>query len=125
MQYDWLSDYCLEKPGAVKEWKEDWGVFRYLVGGKMFLMDGEDNTGRKIITLRLDPLRGDEERLRFCGDVMPGYYMNKVHWNSIDRTGGVPDGVLKNMIDESYSIILSGLTKKMQSAIAESACKKG
>ena len=47
-------------------------------------------------------------------DVIPGYYLNKVHWNSIYMDGTVPDNVLKEMIDMSYNLILQSLPKKIK-----------
>lgn len=114
MQYDWLESYCLGKAGAVKEWKAEWECFRYMVGGKMFLMDGSDNNQRPILTLKLEPLHGELARREYGADVEPGYYMNKEHWNSISRTGAVPDDMLRSYIDESYRLIFGTLTKKLQ-----------
>ncbi len=118
MKYDWLESYCLSKPGAVKEYKSEWGVFRYMVFDKMFLMDGEDNNGLPIITLKLDPIYGDEMRNQY-EDISPGYYMNKVHWNSINRGGNVPDDLLKNFIDESYRLVAESLSKKKQAELRQ------
>ena len=110
MNYSWLEEYCLNKPGAAKEFKAEWGVFLYTVGGKMFLMDGENGSGEPILTLKLEPPNGEIARKVYpC--VEPGYYMNKIHWNSISRKGDVPDGVLQKFIDESYRLIVAGLPK--------------
>lgn len=116
MRYEWLSEYCLEKPGAEKDFKPEWDAFRYMVGGRMFLMEGGDKHGTPIVTLRLEPLRGDMLRAQY-EKIIPGYYMNKTHWNSIYRDGDVPDDLVKSMIDESYRLIFSSLTKKAQREI--------
>ena len=65
------------------------------------------------ITVKLEPLHGELLRKEY-GDVIPGYYMNKLHWNSVRPDGAVPDGVLKEMLDESYRLILHSLSKKRQ-----------
>lgn len=120
MAYEWLETHCLSKPGAVKEYKAEWEAYRYLVGGKMFLMDGGDKEERPILTLRLEPLRGDALRREYdC--VIPGYYMNKTHWNSVYREGGLPDELLRELVDESYRLIFHGLTKKAQAEILEAS----
>ncbi|MDL2273139.1 MmcQ/YjbR family DNA-binding protein [Oscillospiraceae bacterium OttesenSCG-928-G22] len=122
MNYEWVGDYCLSKPGAVKDNKEEWEAYRYMVGGKMFLMEGGDREGRPILSLKLEPLRGDTARNEYdC--VIPGYYMNKVHWNSVYRDGNLPDDVMKSFIDESYNLIFSALSKKKQREILEAAEK--
>lgn len=117
MKYPWLDAYCLAKKGAVKEFKAEWDATRYMVGGKMFALQGNDNTKRPVITLKLPPDDGDFLRRQY-EDIFPGYYMNKVHWNSVYLDGSVPDDVLRGMVDQSYKILLESLPKKVQKEIA-------
>ena len=46
--------------------------------------------------------------------VIPGYHMNKKHWNTIILDGSMPQDILEEMIEESYSLIVSKLTKKQK-----------
>jgi predicted DNA-binding protein (MmcQ/YjbR family) len=117
MKYEWLDAYCLAKPGAVKDYKEEWGALRYMVGGKFFVLLGGDKAGRPIASLKLEPALGLMLREQY-GDIAPGYYLNKEHWNSVQMEGKVPDDVLRMMIDESYRLVHSGLPKKVQREIA-------
>ena len=50
-------------------------------------------------------------------DIVPGFYMNKVHRNSIKPDGKVPDDLLKELVDKSYNLILKGFSKKRQQEI--------
>ena len=79
----------------------------------MFLMHGHDNTGLEIITVKCEPEYGMHLRDKYP-DITPGYYMNKLHWNSVNADGKVPDEILKKMIDMSYSLILESLPKKIR-----------
>ncbi len=116
MRYEWLDEYCLAKKGATKDYKAEWDAERYMVGGKMFLMVGENKEGAPILTLRLEPPFGELMREKYeC--VTPGYYMNKTHWNSVLRAGDVPDEEMQGFIDDSYRLIFGGLTKKAQNEI--------
>jgi len=45
--------------------------------------------------------------------------MSKIHWNTIEINRGVPDSVLKGLIDHSYDLVYSNLTKKLQTEILE------
>jgi len=45
--------------------------------------------------------------------------LDKEHWNSVYVDGDVPDEVLRDMVDKSYSLILSGFSKKVQKEILE------
>jgi Uncharacterized protein conserved in bacteria len=116
MKYEWLDEYCLEKPGAVKDYKAEWGAFRYMVGGRFFVLLGGDKAGRPIASLKLEPALGDMLRQQYP-DIVPGYYLNKEHWNSVYMEGGTPDDVLRMMINESYRLVLGGLPKKAQREI--------
>lgn len=117
MKYEWLDDFLLSMTGTKKDYKEEWGWNRYLIGGKMFAATCKDASGtRDIITLKLNPLDGDFLRNQY-EDIIPGHYMNKAHWNSIYLDGNVPDDLMKEMVDKSYHLVLSGLSKKMQNEI--------
>jgi predicted DNA-binding protein (MmcQ/YjbR family) len=117
VNYPWLEQYLLSKAGAVKDFKEEWGARRFMLGGKMFALWGGDKEGRPIVTLKLDPGRGDALRQEYP-DIVPGYYMNKLHWNSLYLEGSVPDDIVRSMADESYAILLASLPKKVQAEIA-------
>lgn len=116
MKYDWLDGYCLTKAGTDKDFKTEWEVTRYMLRGKMYAMVGGNKEGQPIITLKLEPERGMALREAYA-DIVPGYYMNKVHWNSVSLLGSVPDEVLKSMIDESYRLLLASFSKKTQKEI--------
>lgn len=118
MQYEWLDEYCLSKQGAQKDYKLEWQATRYMIKDKMFAMQGGDKKGTPIITLKLEPSFGALLRSQY-EDIIPGYYMNKEHWNSLYLGGNVPDEVLKEMIDQSYQLIFNSLSKKVQKEISE------
>ena len=75
-----------------------------------------DDGREKYITLKLEPLEGEFWRGQY-EDVIPGYYMNKAHWNSINPCGAVPDELLRDMLDKSYALMLGGFSKKKQREI--------
>ncbi len=114
MKYPWIEDYLLTKPGVCKDFKQEWNWIRYQVGGKLFCaVCLDDQNEPYYITLKLVPARGDALR-QLYPDILPGYYMNKTHWNSVKSNGDVPDDLLRQMLDEAYSLVLSGLSKKKQ-----------
>lgn len=116
MAYEWLDEYLLSKPGAIKDFKPEWMATRYLLAGKMFAMQGADKYEKPIITLKLEPEYGQLLRNQYK-DIVPGYYMNKEHWNSLYLDGEVADDIVRQMADESYHLILSSLSKKLQAEI--------
>lgn len=120
MRYHWLDAYLLEKAAVTKDLQAEWNWIRYQIGGKMFAaVCLDDDTNKPVyITLKLKPEEGDFFRQQY-EDVIPGYYMNKVHWNSIKVDGTVPDDLLKEMLDKSYHLVLEGFSKKKQKELLE------
>lgn len=122
MKYSWIDGYLLEKPGVTKDLQAEWNWVRYQIGGKMFAaICLDDATGKAIyITLKLKPEEGDFLRQQY-EDIIPGYYMNKLHWNSIKAEGNVPDELVREMLDKSYALVLGGFSKKKQKELLEDA----
>ena len=117
MRYTWIDEYLLSKAGVTKDLQKDWNWIRYQIGGKMFaaVCLGEDDKPY-YITLKLEPMEGDFLRQQYK-DIIPGYYMNKMHWNSVKPDGEVPDDLLKDLLDKSYQLVLEGFSKKKQQEI--------
>ncbi len=121
MRYRWIDDYLLSKAGVTKDLQEDWNWIRYKIGEKMFAavcLDEKDEP--YYITLKSEPVEGDFLRQQYK-DIVPGYYMNKTHWNSIKPDGEVPDDLLKDLLDKSYELVLGGFSKKKQQEILGSS----
>lgn len=117
MKYDWIDKHCLAKKGVEKDYKSEWEATRYMIKGKMFAMQGNHKDGKPIITMKLEPTFGEFLRKQYK-DIIPGYYMNKEHWNSVYLDGAVPEDVLEDMLNKSYLIILNSFSKKIQSELA-------
>ncbi|MCI5872429.1 MAG: MmcQ/YjbR family DNA-binding protein [Clostridiales bacterium] len=114
MKYPWIDEFLLNKKGVTKDLQADWNWIRYQIGGKMFAaICLDENDAPYYITLKLDPAEGDFLRNQY-EDIIPGYYMNKLHWNSIKADGEVPDELLKDLLDKSYELVLGGFSKKKQ-----------
>lgn len=69
--------------------------------------------GNLSVNLKCDPEKAIELREQYTF-VLPGYHMNKKHWNTILLAGSVPDQLIKTWIDESYELIATSLTKKLK-----------
>ena len=121
MRYTWIDEFLLNKKGVTKDLQKDWNWIRYQISGKMFaaVCLGENDVPY-YITLKLEPTGGGFWRQQY-EDVIPGYYMNKVHWNSIKPDGAVPDELLKDMLEKSYELVLKSFSKKKQKEILDIA----
>ncbi len=117
MRYEWIDEYLLSFAGVTKDFQADWNWIRYHIGGKMFAAICLDSTDSPhYITLKSDPLESEFLRKEY-EDIIPGYYMNKTHWNSVKADGAVPDELLKDLLYKAYLLVLKGFSKKKQSEI--------
>jgi predicted DNA-binding protein (MmcQ/YjbR family) len=104
---DALRKHCLAQPEAVEEFPftPEHSVFK--VAGKMFALSALE---RKPLEINL---KGDPElALQFRASyeaVRPGYHMNKRHWNTITLGGDVPDRLVRDMIEDSYDLVVGKL----------------
>jgi len=122
MKYEWIEEYLMKKAGVTKDFQEQWNWIRFHVGEKLFVaICRDDETNEPIfITLKLEPVEGEFYRKEY-EDIIPGYYMNKVHWNSVKADGNVPDDVVKDLLDRAYTVVFESLSKKRQREIIEEA----
>ncbi len=124
MKYKWLDEYLLDKPGAEKDYKPEWGWHRYMVRGKMFaavFSTGEVTDGRysnhDMVNLKCDPRLAEAFREQYP-DILPGYYSDKRLWVSALLDGDLPDVVLRDLCDMSYGLVVSKLPKYVQRELA-------
>ncbi|WP_435272655.1 MmcQ/YjbR family DNA-binding protein [Streptomyces parvulus] len=105
-----LRDLCLSLNASVEDFpfNPETSVFKVL--GKMFALSSLD--GRPLtVNLKCDP--DDAIRLRgeYPGLVVPGWHMNKRHWNTVTADGGLPDRVVRELVEDSYDLVVAGLPR--------------
>ncbi len=110
MNIETLRDYCLSKPGVEETLPFGPDTLVYKVGGKAFLLTGL-NIEQLRFNVKCDPDMALELREEYSC-VLPGYHMNKKHWNTIVVDGSVPSKKLKEWIDHSYQLVINSLPKK-------------
>ena len=112
MNIETLREYCLSKKGVTEEFPfgEDTLVFK--AGGKIFLLTGLGDTSLQF-NVKCDPDRAIELREQYDA-VQPGYHMNKKHWNTVTIDGSIPQQLLKEMIDESYNLVVQSLPQRIR-----------
>lgn len=110
MNAESLHEYCLSKPGVEETLPFGPDTLVYKVGGKAFLLTGLDSEDLRF-NVKCDPDKAVELREEFpC--VLPGYHMNKKHWNTILVDGSVSTRQLKEWIDHSYDLVTRKPAKK-------------
>lgn len=95
-------------------YREDWDVYYFDILGKQFGLMTKDVTEDGIITLKGHPETNEELRETY-EDIVPGYYANKKHWNSIKLNSTViSDSEIEKMIQTSYQLVWDKLPKKVR-----------
>ena len=112
-----IEAYALKKSGVHKEYPFDTVTAVYKVAGKMFLLMN-DNDRPIRFNVKCDPLYALELRSLYNA-VIAGYHMNKKHWNTVSIDGEVDDLELYTFIDDSYSLVVAGLSKKVRVSLLE------
>ncbi|MBI5645405.1 MAG: MmcQ/YjbR family DNA-binding protein [Ignavibacteriae bacterium] len=122
MRIDTVRNYCLSKPGVEETFPFDETTLVFKVAGKMFLLAALENVPLTI-NIKCDPARAVELREQY-EEVQPGYHMNKKNWNTVTLDGAITDRTIREWIDDSYALVVSGLPKKLQAELALAAGKK-
>lgn len=87
------------------------------VMGKMFALVSLDDIPPRV-NLKCDPEEALVLRDRYDA-VLPGYHMNKKHWNTVILDGSIPRDEVMAMIDASYGLVVKGLTKAKRRELEE------
>ncbi len=116
MNIEEFRTFCLLKRGVTEEFPFDETTLVFKVMGKMFALT--DLEGIFSINLKCDPEKAIELREQYPA-VLPGYHMNKNHWNTVIVDGSVSDEMLYNWVNDSYNLIVESLPKRKQQELAD------
>jgi predicted DNA-binding protein (MmcQ/YjbR family) len=106
MLVDQLREYCLSKPDAEEGMPFGPDTLVFKIGGKIFLLCGMDDSPLQF-NVKCDPALAIELREQYSC-VIPGYHMNKKHWNTIIVDGSVSAKLIQSWIDHSYELVKAG-----------------
>ena len=104
MDIEALREYVIQKPGVTEGFPfgEDTLVFK--IKSKIFLLVALDESPLQF-NVKCDPEKAIELRESFPENVLPGFHMNKKHWNTVIVNGVISTKLLKEMMDHSYSLV--------------------
>lgn len=118
MNIETFRNYCLSKKGVTEELPFGPDTLVFKVMGKMFALAGLD-TMPLSINLKCDPDRTLDLRENYGSHILPGYHMNKKHWNSLILDGYLNQALVLELIDHSYDLVVQSLTKKLQQELED------
>ncbi len=118
MNIEVFREFCLIKKGVEETFPFDEHTLVFKVMGKMFaLLPLNADTPRA--NLKADPDWSEELR-EAHHQIIPGFHMNKKHWNTVHIEDGLEEELIYKMIDHSYNLVVSKLPKKVRTALQES-----
>lgn len=107
--------YSLSKQGAVEDYPFGAGVIVMKVAGKMFALITKKD-GQDCISLKCDPGYAEILRQQYKS-IMPGYHLNKRHWNTVQLDGSIPEKEVRQFIDHSYDLVVKTLTREKRNQL--------
>ena len=115
MNIEEFREYCLEKKGVTEGFPFDEHTLVFKVMGKMFALAGLERLPPQV-NLKCDPDYAVELREAHDGNIIPGYHMSKVHWNTIILEHVSPKLIME-LINHSYELVVSKMTKKLRAEL--------
>ena len=110
-----LRAYCMHKTAVEESMPFDDTTLVFKVGNKMFALVALDAQPLRI-NLKCDPERAQELREKY-DNIIPGYHMNKKHWNTVIIDRNLPPGLLTELIDHSYELVWNSLSKAKRKSL--------
>lgn len=114
MDIQTFREYCLKKNGVTEDTPFDNNTLCFRVGNKIFALLDIDKF--ESVNLKCDPEKAIMLRESYEG-IIPGYHMNKKHWNTVSCDGKVPAQLILELVDHSYSLVFASLPKKLKEEI--------
>ena len=115
MNLETFRAYCLEKKGVTEELPFGPDTLVFKVMGKMFALTPLDTLDLRV-SLKNTPEKNLELRSDHPG-IQGAFHMNKKHWSMFLMNEGIPSRVLIECVDDSYDLVVAGLTKKLKAEL--------
>ncbi|WP_422350047.1 MmcQ/YjbR family DNA-binding protein [Flagellimonas sp.] len=116
MNVEQFRELCIRKKGVTEEFPFDEQTLVFKVMGKMFALIALERLPPQC-NLKCNPERAVELREEYDGDIIPGYHMSKKHWNTL-LLEQLPPNLIGELVDHSYDLVVSGLTKKLKDELS-------
>ena len=110
-----LRDLCLTFPGAAETFPFGPETSVFKVGGKMFALSALARSPLSI-SLKCEPTLAEQLR-EMHSAVLPGYHLNKRHWNTVILDGSLTDPMIRDLLEDSYDLVVSALPASRRRAL--------
>ncbi|EFL41438.1 MmcQ/YjbR family DNA-binding protein [Streptomyces griseoflavus] len=105
-----LRALCLSFNAAVEEFPFNPETSVFKVRGKLFALTNLD-AEPLTVNLKCDPEDAVRLRAEHPDLIVPGYHMNKRHWNTVTADGTLPDRLVRELVEDSYDLVVAGLSR--------------
>ena len=110
-----LRDHCLSLLGSDEEFPFGPETSAFKVAGKIFALSRLSEDPLRV-SLKCDPSLAEELRNAHPA-VTPGYHLNKRHWNTVVIDGSLSDEMIRDLVEDSYDLIVSKLPQERRQAL--------
>jgi predicted DNA-binding protein (MmcQ/YjbR family) len=107
-----LRTWCLRQPGAIEDFPFGPLHSVFKVAGKMFALSALDRVPLEV-SVKCEPELAVGLRAGYPA-IRPGYHLNKRHWNTITLDGSLADELVRDLIEDSYDLVVSALPKRVR-----------
>lgn len=111
MNIETFREYCLSKNYVEETFPFDEVTLVFKVAGKMFALTGLDSDVFTV-NLKCDPERSIQLREEHPSEILPGWHMNKLHWNTVHFESSLDEALLRELTDYSYDLVVKSLPRK-------------
>jgi predicted DNA-binding protein (MmcQ/YjbR family) len=111
-----LQALCLAFPGAEETFPFSPGTSVFKVAGKMFALTALEGDPLRL-SLKCEPDLARDLRAAHPA-IGPGYHLNKRHWNTVALDGSLSDGFVRDMVEDSYDLVVSALPRRVREDLA-------
>jgi predicted DNA-binding protein (MmcQ/YjbR family) len=128
-----LRRICLGFPGAFEDYPfgPDTAVFKVraaVPGGarheaKMFALSALDPADL-VVSLKCEPALAEQLRAAHP-DITGAWHLNKRHWNGVRLDGSLPDSMVRDMVEDSYDLVVAGLSRRQQEQLGWARLARG
>ena len=105
-----LRAFCLSFNAAVEDFPFDPQTSVFKVQGRLFALTNLAAQPLKV-NLKCDPEDAVRLRGEYEGLIVPGWHMNKRHWNTVTVNGELPDQLIRELVEDSYDLVVAGLPR--------------
>jgi predicted DNA-binding protein (MmcQ/YjbR family) len=110
-----LRRLCLGFPGAVEDFPFGVATSVFKVEGKMFALSAL-RSRPLTVSLKCEPELASQLRASHAA-IVPGYHLNKRHWNTVTLDGSLSDQMVRDMVEDSYDLVVAAMPRRRRDAL--------